>query len=255
MSEQAVNGTPVDSVDDDAPPPGTVIVRPLRHIRAVRERHAQQLAERSLGSEARSARAWSWALGETNVAPVTDRITAVPPHRPDIEREIAIADERRLRGDRENRADAAATVLRWLIGEDDHIPVRGPNRGELVGGFGDVIRSPDQIREMVTTLTARQDPVNAYGIQAQRNDADHLIGVTATLRWVAHKHATAPISGLWTTQMTTRCLKAERVLAEDVIDQHGYQGPGDLPRSYGAGVASAISWLLGDSTTFDSPTG
>jgi hypothetical protein len=56
-----------------------------------------------------------------------------------MEAEIAAADERRLRGDRENRADAAASILRWLIGADDHIPVRCENPGELVGGFGGVV--------------------------------------------------------------------------------------------------------------------
>ena len=251
MTEHAVNtAPPVGDVDDDAPPAGTAIARPLRHVKAVRKRHAQQLAERSLGPESRSARAWSWALGETNVAPITDRVTVVPPGRSDIEAEIAVADERRLRGDKENRADGAASVLRWLIGEDDHVPVRGPNRGELVGGFGDIVRSPDQIKELVTTLTARQDPPSACGIEAQLNDADYLNGVTATLHWVGHNHATAPISGLRTIRVTTCDLKAERVLAEDVIEQPGHQGAGDLlARAYGVGVLSAINWLLGDSTT------
>ena len=240
MSEQTTASVPASGMDDDAPPPGTAVVRPLRHVRAVRERHLQQLAERSQGPESRSARAWSWALGETAVAPVTDQPTGAPPSRSDIEAEIAVADERRLRGDRDNRADGAATVLLWLIGEDDHIPVRGPNRGELVGGFGDVVRSLNQIQELVTTLILRHDPPSARGIEAQLNDADYLNGVIATLRWVGHKHAAAPISGLRTIQVTTRDLKAERVLAEDVIEQLGQQGAGDLlPHSYGTGVLNA----------------
>ena len=73
MTEQAVDG----HVDDDAPPAGTAIVRPLRHVNAVRQRHLAELAGRSLGPDSRSARAWSWALGETEIAPVTDQETGV----------------------------------------------------------------------------------------------------------------------------------------------------------------------------------
>ena len=134
--------------DDTAPPAGTAIVRPLRHVRAVRERYLQRFADPAQAAASRSARAWAWALGEIAVAPVTDRKTRVPPSRTEIEAEIGTADERRLRGDRENRADAAAIILRWLIGADDHVPVRCENPGELVGGFGDVIRSREQIAEI-----------------------------------------------------------------------------------------------------------
>jgi hypothetical protein len=69
----------------------------------------------------------------------------MPPSRPDIEAEITAADERRWRGDQNNRADAAAIILRWLIGDDDQVPVSSSNPGQLVGGFGDVVRLPEQI--------------------------------------------------------------------------------------------------------------
>ena len=61
-------------------------------------------------------------------------MTAVPPSRSDIEAEITAADERRLRGDQENRADAAATILRWLIGDDDHVPVEARIRASWSAG-------------------------------------------------------------------------------------------------------------------------
>ena len=146
----------VDSgqADDMTPPPGTAIVRPVRYVRAVRERYLQRFTDLAEAAASRSARAWGWALGETPIAPVTDQATTVPPDRSAIEVEIAVADERRLRGERENRADAAATILRWLIGTDDHVPVRCANPGELVGGFGDVVRSREQIAEMAA-LAAR----------------------------------------------------------------------------------------------------
>ena len=154
-----------DGIDDDAPPYGTAIVRPLRHVRAVRDHHASQFADPVEAAVSRSARAWTWALGETPTAPVTDRPTAVPPSRSKIESEIAAADERRLRGDRENRADAAATILRWLIGDDDHIPVRGEDPGELVGGFGDVVRTPEQIADVLALAEGQRRA------QARKRDA------------------------------------------------------------------------------------
>lgn len=88
-------------------------------------------------------------------------MTVTPPSRADIEAEIAAADERRVRGDRENRADAAATILRWLIGENDRVPIRAENPGELVGGFSDVIRSPKQIAAALTLATEGRDRVAA----------------------------------------------------------------------------------------------
>lgn len=261
MTEQAVNTVPLGGADEDAPPRGTAIVRPLRHVKAVRERHLAELAERSLGAESRSARAWSWALGETNVAPVTDQVTDAPPGLSDVEAEITVADERRLRGDRENRADGAATVLRWLIGLDDRVPVRGPNRGELVGGFGDIVRSPDQILENLTILMRREHRADGrdrqlgscFGdIQGQLEEADYVNGIIATLRWVAYRDARAPVSRARVSEKMTGALKSERVHAEDVVEQLGTHGVGDrLQRTFGVGVVSAINWLLGDSTALN----
>jgi hypothetical protein len=136
MTGVTVKQMHADHPDEDAPPHGTAIVRPFAHVRAVRQRHALRYASSAEAATSRAACAWAWALGESATAPVTDRLTAVPPSRSDIEAEIMAADEKRLRGDRENRADAAATILRWLIGDDDRVPVRGENPGELVGGFG-----------------------------------------------------------------------------------------------------------------------
>lgn len=116
-------------VSDEAPPAGTAIVRPLRHVRVVRERYLERFAGPGETAASRSARARAWALGECATSPVSDQQTSAPPTRPEIEAEIAEADRRRLSGSRENRAAAAAAVLRWLIGHDDHLPVRGPSPG------------------------------------------------------------------------------------------------------------------------------
>jgi hypothetical protein len=255
-----VNRVSADGIDDQAPPPGAAIVRPLRHVQAVRERYLRRFADPAEAAASRSARAWSWALGESATAPVTDRVTAVPPSRADIEAEIAMADERRLRGDRENRADAAASVLSWLIGDDDHVPVSGGNRGELVGGFGDVVRSPQQIANTLTIATRGQRRAIAKGRdidadphdrQFAQEDADYLDGVAATLAWVLGERADAPISHAHARELTTRDLKTERVHAEDLIDQARNPGMvGRLPPLwYGEGVRLSVTWLLGDSTT------
>ena len=172
MRRATVNRMRADPADEDAPPPGTAIVRPLRHIRAVRERQALRYADPGDADASRAARAWAWALGECPTAPVTDRPTSVPPSRSDIEAEITEADERRFRGDRENRADGAATILRWLIGDDDHVPVRGENRGELVGGFGDVVRSPAQIASILALARDRQQRAGATGRDLDADPAD-----------------------------------------------------------------------------------
>jgi len=246
--------------DNEAPPRGTAIIRPLRHVRAVRERHAARFADPSEAAKLRSVRAWAWALGESATAPVTDLVTAMPPSRPDIEAEITVADERRLRGDQENRADAAATILRWLIGDDDHLPVRGENRGELVGGFGDVVRSPEQIADTLALVAEglRQAAAQGRNLDAgadarafARQDAGYLDGVMATLAWVLGERADSPITSVHSHELTTRALKMERVHAEDVIEQSRYPWMADrlLPLWYGEGVKFTITWLLGDWTT------
>ena len=244
--------------DDEAAPPGTAIVRPLRHVLAVRERHARRFADPGKAAASRSARAWGWALGESAIAPVTDRPTPVPPSRSDIEAEITAADEKRLRGDRENRADAAATVLRWLIGEDDSVPVRGENRGELVGGFGDVVRSPEQVAGVLALAAEGRRQAVAEGgdvdagpddRQFARQDADYLDGVVGTLAWVLGQRSEAPITRVRSRELTTADLKSERVHAEDAIEQARNPWIADrLPSAwYGEGVKYSIAWLLGDS--------
>jgi hypothetical protein len=252
-----VNLVDADRVDDAVPPPGTAIVRPIRHVRAVRERYLQWFTDPAQVAASRSARAWAWALGETATAPVTDHETAVPPSRSEIEAQIAVADERRLRGDRENRADAAAAILRWLIGEDDHIPVRGTNLGALVGGFGDIVRTRPQIANVLAATTEDHRQAVAKGWQSSvspahrqvtQRDAEYRVGVTATLEWVIGQRAEAPITSQRRGVLTAKELKAERLHAEDVIQQAEQPWVCDQPRrDYGEGVRSTINWLLGDS--------
>jgi hypothetical protein len=189
---------------------------------------------------------------------VTARLTGVPPSRSDIEAEITIADERRLRGDHENRADAAATILRWLIGDDDHVPVRDKDRGEPVGGFGDIVRSPAQIAGILAVAVQRRQQagteapnlaMDARGIRFPGQGADYLAGVIATLDWILGR-AVPPITRAQPADLTTRDLKTERLHAEDVIEQASQPWLAERlpPLWYGEGVKAAIDWLLGDST-------
>jgi hypothetical protein len=260
MTRATVNPMDPGPHDKDAPPPGTAIVRPLRHVRAVRERHALRYSNPAEAAASRSARAWAWALGETATAPVTDRETAIPPTRSDIDSEITAADDRRQCGDRENRADAAATILRWLIGDDDHVPVRGQNRGELVGGFGDVVHSPHQIATVLAAaIGSRQraatDAQDVNGASEDRRlaqrDAEYLDGVVATLAWVLGQQAESPITRARMGELATSDLKAERVHADDVIEQvrHPWMSDRLPPSTYGEGVKLTITWLLGDQAT------
>jgi hypothetical protein len=201
-------------------------------------------------------------LGETALAPVTDRLTIVPPGRAEIEAEITEAGQRRAHGTRKARADAAATVLRWLVGTADHIPERSTNPGELVGGFGDIVRSREQIADLVVlarpaqeTVTARSLDVGAAPSEREhaRREADYLDGVLITLAWVCGECTETPVSHAQ-AEATTRALKRERLHAEDAIEQGADQRAPDRPsRSYGEGVQSAISWLLGDTTAHPYP--
>ena len=258
MNRATVTDVGAAQAGDLAPPNGTAVVRPLRHVRAVRERYLRRFADPAETAASRSARAWAWALGECVTSPVTDRQTSIPPSQSDIEAEIAAADERRLSGDRENRADAAATVLRWLIGHDDHVPVRDADPGVLVGGFGDVVRSREQIADVLTVTIEgqRRAAASARDVQAgsaarrsARQDAEYLHGVAATLAWVIGNRADAPITRAQRRELTTRDLKTERVHAEDLIQQARQPMTADgLPSAeYGEGVKLTIAWLLGDS--------
>jgi hypothetical protein len=201
--------------DDAAPPAGMAITRPLDHVRAVRERYCQLYAADYGTAVLRSVRAWEWALGEIATAPVTGRETGVPPSRGEIEAEIAEADDRRRRGDRENRADAAAIVLSWLIGVDDRVPVGCENPGELVGGFGDVVRSRKQLVTIAVQAVRAQHRAAAKSPDAGADpgdrelaaqDPDYLDGVVMTLSWVLGERAEAPITQAQPGELTARAL-------------------------------------------------
>lgn len=257
MSEITVRAVDPGQADGAAPPEGTAIVRPLVHVRAVRARYLQRLADPAGAAASRAARAWAWALGETGHAPVTDRLTGTPPSRDEIEAEITEADQRRLHGTREGRADAAATVLRWLLGTDDHVPVRCTNPGELVGGFGDIVRSPEQMADLVVLARAAQQAAAARSLDVgaapgerehARQEADYLDGTLMTLAWVYGERPETPVSHAQ-AELTSRTLKRERLHAEDAIQQGADQPAAGRPsRFYGEGAQSTISWLLGDST-------
>jgi hypothetical protein len=260
MTRRTVSHMDARALDDEGPPLGTAIVRPVSHVRAVRERYLRRFSDQSEAAVSRAARAWAWALGESDSAPVTDRQTGVPPSRSEIEAEIATADERRLRRDQDGRADGAATVLRWLIGDSDRLPVRAAAPGEMVGGFGDVVHSQELIGRVLAAATVgkrraeakeRNDDVGEDEREFARQDAAYLEGVVATLVWILGGQAETPITHVRSRELTTKDLKVERVYAGDVIEQARRPWLADKlpPPWYGEGVKSSINWLLGDSVT------
>jgi hypothetical protein len=143
------------------------------------------------------------------------------------------------------RRAVLATILRWLIGDDDHVPVQGDNPGELVEGFGDVVRSPQQIAEVIALCGDSDCRSNGGGMGDHVSEAGYRDGLIAALAWVLSRENKAPITGARLSELTTRDLKTERLHALDVMEQPEMSG---LPLSpgYGIGVKRAIDWLLGD---------
>ena len=230
MTGTTVSRVDADPAEDMAPPRGTAIVRPLRHVRAVREPLPTKVHRPGPDRGVARSPRMGMGPGRNRHRPGHRPRNHPPTSRPEIEAEITVADERRLRGDRENRADAAATILRWLIGADDHVPVRGTNVGALVGGFGDIVRTRPQIANVLAAATeghrqavakGRQSSVSPAHRQLAQPDAEYRIGVTATLEWVVGQRAGAPITSQHRGVLTATELKAERLHAEDVIEQAG----------------------------------
>jgi hypothetical protein len=108
--------------DDEGCPVNTAILRPLRHVRAVRQRYLQRFADPADAATSLSARAWARALGEIAVAPVSGRDTAVPPHRAEIDT-VALAVHAQRGAMAKSlapsvptgeRQDAARTLTTWM---------------------------------------------------------------------------------------------------------------------------------------------
>jgi hypothetical protein len=134
--------------------------------------------------------------------------------------------------------------------------VRCENRGELVGGFGDVVRSQEELGDVLSLAAEfrHQAAARGQGIkfnedvpECTQQDADYLDGIVATLSWILGERLDSPITRSPSREVTTRVLKLERVHAEDTINHAKlHWTAGRLPpRDYGEGVAHSISWLLG----------
>jgi hypothetical protein len=260
MTSATVTKVDAAPTGDDAPPPGTAIIRPLNHVRAIRNHLAGQSAGPGQHLGSAPDLAWAWALGETATAPVTGQQTAMPPRLADIEAELAAADGHSLRDDPDGGVGDAAVILRWLIGADDHLPIPDKNRGDLVGGLGGVIRPMHQLAALLADTRGRHEMVfrQSRNLNAStesrlsaQQDADYFDGVTVTLAWVLSQPYETPVTRQRSADLTSRALKTERLHARDVIEQ------GDMPWLagrvapgwYGEGVKRTIDWLLGDTTS------
>jgi len=232
-----------------APPTGTATVRPQGYIEAVR-----QVGEGDL-----QAAAFGWVLGETAVAPVTGTITGQPPVLDDIETEIlrirvAAADIRDWR-ERDRQYDAER-VLTWLIGWTDEPPC-GPagTRGQLVGGWGQVVRSPQEIHELLGRVggalreegdfsqehRADEGPDGRKASFA-RDDVAYLGGVEEVLAYALHQARLFNWARGGPDEATHRRLIGISQRAGHAIEQR------DPAALFGAeGQTFAVQWLWGES--------
>jgi len=136
------------------------------------------------------------------------------------------------------------------------MPVRGPGRGALVGGFGDVVRSSEDIARVLALAAPEQQPHGWHRRDANardgtrelsKHDVNYLRSVAATLAWVLGDCDEAPVSRTRAGVLTTKDLKVERVHAEDLIEQavQPLAADNSPPLEYGEGVKLSIDWLLG----------
>ena len=125
------------------------IARPRPHIEAVL---AQSLRE--TGPDGRTALAWAWALTGSRPSPVTLSLApGRPPSRPEIlaEADAEPAGSTALPGVPADFCDQlreTRSVLAWLAGSSDEIPVDDDHRGRFIGARDDYGRTDDDIRRV-----------------------------------------------------------------------------------------------------------
>jgi len=237
-----------------SPPTGTAAVRPQRHIEAVRG-----ACEGDVG-DLRSA-GFGWVLGETAAAPITGTIAGRPPTLDDVETEIlmirvAAADIRDWR-ERDRQHDAER-VLAWLIGWADEPPCGAPEtRGGLVGGWGQVVRSPQEIHDLLGRVSVAlreegdfwQEHAGAEGHDGRKasfghDDVVYLSGVEEVLAYALHRAGLFNQARRGPDEQTHRGLVGFSQRAGHAIEG---RNPETLFRA--EGQSFAVQWLLGDSPT------
>ena len=202
MTTVTVKNVDASQADDMAPPPGTAIVRPLRHVRAVRERtRSGSLIPPRLRPRVRLARGpgrWESTpprrslTGRRRFRPAGP--TSKPRSPPRTKGACAATARTGQTPPRPSCAGLSATMTMSRSGTTIV--------GELVGGFGDVVRSRKQIadvlaiaaegRQRATAIVRNIDAGSGRPGASPQQDADYLDGVVATLAWVLGEQAEAP---------------------------------------------------------------
>jgi hypothetical protein len=251
-------------VPDEVPP---AITRPRHQVEAV---HAQSLIE--VGTDGRAALAWEWTLTGTRPSPVTLSLPiGRPPSRDEIVAEATAEPEGStappgVPSDYCDQLGEARSVLAWLAGESDEIPVDDDNRGRFIGARDDYARTDDDIRGVrdharrgleACDLPDPMDPADAripWQWNAGWMNAAWLRGVRDLLDWVLDDRAASPLRGRLVGLPNTYDLTYEEGAAEDVILQGRPPGlsvdPEHYPPpQYGEGLQETIRWLRGEITT------
>jgi hypothetical protein len=251
----------------DIPVPlSSAIVRSRQAVVAVL---AQSLLE--TGFDGRTALAWEWALTGTRPSPI---ILSLPPGIPPSRSEILAEAEAEPEGstappgvptDFCDQLREARSVLAWLIGDSDQIPVDDENRGRFIGARSDFARTDAYIREVrdraLTGLKvcdlpeplARDDARRPWRWRAEWMNAAWLRGVGDLLDWVLGDRIASPLCGRSVGLPASHDLTYEEGAAEEVAMQ-GHSGgvpvdPGiHPPPQYGEGIQAAIRWLRGEVT-------
>jgi hypothetical protein len=242
------------------------ITRPREHVQAVL---THSLAETS--SEGRAALAWTWALTGTRPSPIT---LSPAPGRPPAREEIRLESQAEpetspappgVPADYHDQLAETRSILAWLIGTTDEIPLDDDQRGRFIGARDDYARTDHDIRAVLNAaqrslvrfdLPGQIDPADAanpWQWDASWMNAAWNRGVRDLLGWVLGDKPTSPLTRRPVRWPDTYELTYEESAASDVIAQGRGMLPVDPrrypPPQYGEAIQATITWLRGETTT------
>jgi hypothetical protein len=259
-----VNNVRTVRVPDPLPP---AITRPRQLVKAVL---AQSLHE--TGTQGRTALAWEWALTGTQPSPVT---LTTAPGRPPTREQILAEAEAEPEGatarpgvptDYCDQLREVRSVLAWLAGATDEIPVDDENPGQFIGAGDGYTRTDAEIRQvrdnarLGSEQSAFPNPMTPHDAAlpwtwpAGWMDGAWCQGVRDLLDWVLGERAGSPLFGRAIGLPSRYDLTYEDAAADDVILQGRPAGlavdpDAYPPPQYGEGLKEAIRWLRGETTT------
>jgi hypothetical protein len=230
---------------------------------------AQSLRETGAGG--RTALAWEWGLTGMRPSPVTLSLApGCPPSRAEILAEAAAEPEWStappgVPAEFRDQLRETRHVLAWLAGDTDRIPVDDDNRGRLIGGRSNYVRTDDIISEVhdqavnglkefdLPERMSASDARHPWRWDAGWMNAAWLRGVRDLLAWVLGDCPSSPLCGRQVGLPVTQDLTHEAAAADSVVMQGRPGGPrvdpaAYPPPQYGEGIQAAIRWLRGEAT-------